>query len=159
MGMKTQTTDLVYAGIPAAALHAIRVAGADAYEHPIAARAAGGGEPIRCCLRLAQPGESIAMIAFRPAVMGGPYAEIGPVFIHAEACAGGVAQPDFPADFVDRRAVLRPYDAEGLMLDGLVAEPGESERLLDDLFADAAVDSVQVRNVIAGCWNFTVHRA
>ena len=61
-------------------------------------------------------------------------------------------------DFRDRRAVLRPYDASGQMLDGVVAEPGTSETELKRLFEDPAVDTVQVRNVIAGCWNFTVRR-
>jgi hypothetical protein len=44
------------------------------------------------------------------------------------------------------------------MLDGVVAEPGTSETELKRLFEDPAVDTVQVRNVVAGCWNFTVRR-
>jgi hypothetical protein len=44
------------------------------------------------------------------------------------------------------------------MLDGLVKEPGTSERDLR-LFAAPVVALVHVRNVVAGCWNFSVRRA
>ena len=98
------------------------------------------------------------LVAHRPSALGGPYAEVGPVFVHAEAC-GGYRTPDtFPTEFRDRRAVLRAYDADGLMLDGVLAEPGQSERLVRELLADSRVAQVQVRNVVAGCWNFTVRR-
>lgn len=157
--MTKQPADLVYAGVPAAALRAIRAAGVDSFDNPVAATDAGGGELLRCCLRLARAGESISLIAFQPPNHGGPYAEIGPVFIHTDHCSGGAVLTAFPRDFLSRRAVLRPYDADGAMLDGDLAEPGESEQLLRRLFADPAVETVQVRNVIAGCWNFTVHRA
>jgi hypothetical protein len=45
------------------------------------------------------------------------------------------------------------------MLDGLVAEPGESTAGLERLFTDPRVASVHVRNVVAGCWNFSVRRS
>jgi hypothetical protein len=102
--------------------------------------------------------DRIALIAYRPSPLGGPYAEVGPVFVHAEPCPG-YAGPEFPADFRERRAVLRPYDAAGQMLDGVLAEPGTSEGELKRLFDDPDVALVHVRNVIAGCWNFSVRRA
>ncbi|MEP7056108.1 MAG: DUF1203 domain-containing protein, partial [Actinomycetota bacterium] len=159
MGMTTQTAHLVYDGVPAATLRSIRASACDQFGNVLFVRTAAGGEPLRCCLRLARAGDSIALIAFQPAGTGGPYAEIGPLFIHTEPCAEEPSRTEFPADFRDRRAVLRPYDADGQMLDGVLAESGESERLLPEMFADPAVQTVQVRNVIAGCWNFTVRRA
>jgi hypothetical protein len=153
--METDSSDLLFEGVPAETLHRLRDRAADDFGNPLVARPAVGGEPLRCCLRLAAPGDSIALIAFQPSTRGGPYAEIGPVFIHRVDCGGGVPQRCFPADFRDRRAVLRPYDAGGLMLDGVVAPPGESEELLRQLLSDEAVAFVQVRNVVAGCWNFT----
>ena len=44
------------------------------------------------------------------------------------------------------------------MLTGVLAGPGTSESELQRLFADPAVALVHVRNVIAGCWNFSVRR-
>lgn len=150
---------LEYTGIPAADLDRIRCNRRDDFGHQLVERAAEAGLPLRCCLRLAEAGERIALIAFRPSSLGGPYAEVGPVFVHTGDCPGYPAADAFPPDFAGRRAVLRPYDAAGLMMAGLVAAPGESPAALERLFADPRVASVHVRNVVAGCWNFSVRRA
>jgi len=150
-------TELEYVAVPAAELDRIRCNGYDDFGNVVVSRVAGGGEPLRCCLTLAPPGDRIALVSHRPMTSGGPYAEVGPVFVHLTDCPAPAADA-FPEDFQDRRAVLRPYDAAGQMLDGVLAEPGTSVKELERLFDDPAVDSVQVRNVIAGCWNFTVRR-
>lgn len=156
MGM---TSTLEFLPVPAQVLERIRATGRDAFGNAATPQARVAGLPLRCCLRLSRDGERVLLVAHRPSEHGGPYAEVGPVFVHAEAC-GGYRTPDtFPAEFRDRRAVLRPYDAAGLMLDGVLAEPGQSERLVGELLADPRVAQVQVRNVVAGCWNFTVRRA
>jgi hypothetical protein len=148
---------LRYEGVPASELDRIRCNRHDDFGNVVVPRTSGGGEPLRCCLTIAAAGEDIALVSHRPMAVGGPYAEVGPVFMHVSDCPGP-ADGGFPFDFRDRRAVLRPYDATGQMLDGVVAEPGTSETELKRLFEDGSVDTVQVRNVIAGCWNFTVRR-
>jgi Protein of unknown function (DUF1203) len=150
-------TDLEFVPVPPADLDRIRSNGIDDYGNPFTVRTTGAGAPLRCCLTLSTDGEQVALIAYRPSPLGGPYAEVGPVFVHAEACRG-FAGDVFPADFRERRAVLRPYDADGLMLDGIVAERGTSEDELKRLFNDPEVALVHVRNLIAGCWNFSVRR-
>lgn len=150
-------TELEFVPVPATDLDRIRCNGHDDFGNPLVARTSGAGAPLRCCLRLSFEGEQIALVSHRPSSLGGPYAEVGPVFIHAGPCPGFTGS-SFPADFADRRAVLRPYDSTGQMLDGVLAEPGESEGELKRLFDDPSVALVQVRNVIAGCWNFSVRR-
>ena len=150
-------TDLEFVPVPPADLNRIRCNGIDDYGNPFTVQTTEAGVPLRCCLSLSTDGEQVALIAHRPSPLGGPYAEVGPVFVHAEACPG-FAGDGFPADFSERRAVLRPYDADGLMLDGVVAEPGTSDGELKRLFDDPEVALVHVRNLIAGCWNFSVRR-
>lgn len=152
------TTELEFVAVPRADLDRIRCNGHDDFGHPSTTLTAKAGQPLRCCLTLSTDGDQIALIAYRPSPLGGPYAEVGPVFIHATQCQGYTGD-GFPEDFRDRRAVLRPYDVDGQMLDGLVAEPGTSEGELKRLFADPVVALVHVRNVVAGCWNFSVRRA
>lgn len=153
----TGMTELEFVPFPPADLDRIRCNGHDDFGNPLVVRSVGAGAPLRCCLTLSRDGDQVALIAHRPSSLGGPYAEVGPVFVHADECPG-YSGSSFPADFADRRAVLRPYDAAGLMLDGVLAEPGESEGELKRLFDDPSVAVVQVRNVIAGCWNFSVRR-
>jgi Protein of unknown function (DUF1203) len=150
-------SELEYLPVPGSDLDRIRRNGHDDHGNPLVTQTSGAGAPLRCCLRLSMDGEQIALISYQPSSLGGPYAEVGPVFIHVDECPG-FAGPEFPGDFRDRRAVLRPYDAAGLMLDGVLAEPGTSEKELTRLFEDPRVDLVHVRNVIAGCWNFSVRR-
>ncbi|WP_329002972.1 DUF1203 domain-containing protein [Kribbella sp. NBC_00709] len=151
-------TELRYEGVPGSELKRIRCNGYDDFGNAVVSRTSEeGGEPLRCCLTLAVTGAQITLVSHRPMTAGGPYAEVGPVFVHLTDC-GGPAEDGFPIDYRDRQAVLRPYDAAGQMLDGVVAEPGTSETELKRLFEDPAVDTVQVRNVVAGCWNFTVRR-
>jgi hypothetical protein len=151
-------TELSYEGVPASELERIRCNGHDDFGNAVVSRPSeDGGEPLRCCLTLARAGEQITLVGHRPMTAGGPYAEIGPVFVHVADCPAPVTD-GFPIDYRDRQAVLRPYDVVGQMLDGVVAEPGTSETELKRLFEDPAVDTVQVRNVVAGCWNFTVRR-
>ena len=155
----TSAPPLQYVPVPPAVLDRIRRTGSDDFGNPVAARTHPAGAPLRCCLRISTDDERLLLIAHRPSALGGPYAEVGPVFVHADRCPGYETVHTFPADFRGRRAVLRPYDAAGLMLDGVIAEPGESERLVRKLLTDPHVDHVQVRNVVAGCWNFSVRRA
>ena len=150
-------TELEFVPVPVSDLDRIRCNGHDDYGHPLVPQTAAAGAPLRCCLTLSSEGEQIALISHRPSSLGGPYAEVGPVFVHVEPCPG-FTDSSFPTDFVERRAVLRPYDATGQMLDGVLVEPGESEAELKRLFDDPAVALVHVRNVIAGCWNFSVRR-
>ncbi len=151
-------SELEFLPVPATDLDRIRCNGHDDHGNPLVAFDSGAGAPLRCCLRMSTKGEQITLIAYRPSPLGGPYAEVGPVFVHATECPGP-SDPDFPADFRERRAVLRPYDASGQMLDGVLAEPGTAPGELKRLFDDPAVELVHVRNVIAGCWNFSVRRA
>ena len=150
-------SELEYLPVPAADLDRIRCNGHDDYGNRLLPQISGDGAPLRCCLRLSVAGEEISLIAHRPSPLGGAYAEVGPVFIHVGECPG-YAGDGFPSDFLERHAVLRPYDEAGLMLDGVLAEPGTSEGELKRLFDDPAVALVHVRNVVAGCWNFSVRR-
>ncbi|UUU33908.1 DUF1203 domain-containing protein [Streptomyces sp. CA-210063] len=124
-----------------------------------------GGAPLRCCLRRSEPGEQIALVSYAPlrrwaagtGVDPGAYDEQGPVFIHAEECAG----PDgdrYP--FTNAHRTVRRYSAEGRILGGrLVEEPEEFGLAFDEAFADPEVALVHVRAVEYGCFLFEVRRS
>jgi len=118
-----------------------------------------GGAPLRCCLRDAQPGERIALIAYRPASVGGPYAEVGPVFVHAEACAGYADVDRYPEGFRGRNQLLRAYDAQGRQVENVVVDGAAAERGIAGLLARPDVAYLHSRNVLAGCYMFAVHPA
>src|SRR6185503_10303206 len=96
--MTTSINTIVYAAIPAAVLDQLRILD-DAGRPPVSSVDDEGGSPLRCCLRRARPGERVSLVSYAPlrrwaanaGAEPGPYDEQGPVFIHAEACAGPTA--------------------------------------------------------------------
>lgn len=71
--------------------------------------AEGPANPCRHCLRLIPAGEQKLVLAYRPFDALQPYAETGPIFLHAEPCERYQAET-VPAwfDFLDP-AIVRGY--------------------------------------------------
>lgn len=123
-----------------------------------------GGAPLRCCLRRSEPGERIALVSYAPlrrwaARTGadpGAYDEQGPVFVHAEECAG----PDGEGlPFVNAHRTVRRYSAEGHILGGRLVEDADGfDVAFEEAFDDPAVALVHVRAVEYGCFLYEVRR-
>ena len=148
--------------IPAEVLERIRAAGHDDFGNPLEpVTSEEGGEPMRCCLRRAAPGDRMGLIAYRPFARPGPYAESGPVFIHAEACEGYAGIGSYPPGYRDwPTMVFRPYHYDGSIAYDAIAlgdGPG-AETLIAGLLADPAIEFIHARNVYAGCYMFRIGR-
>jgi Protein of unknown function (DUF1203) len=122
-----------------------------------------GGAPLRCCLRRSAPGEHIALVSYAPqrrraaehGVDPGAYDEQGPVFIHADECAG----PDGDAlPFANAHRTVRRYSGDGRIVGGRLVEPGDFEASFAEAFADPEVAFVHVRAVEYGCFLYEVRR-
>ena len=127
---------------------------------------AEGGSPLRCCLRLSEPGEKMLLASYAPlrrwaADAGadpGAYDEMGPVFLHAAPCEG-TADDHYPEVGTLPR-VFRAYDARGNIVGGtFVPEGGDPERAVGELFDDPAVAFVHARALVHGCFTFAIDRA
>jgi hypothetical protein len=150
----------VVAAIPAHDLTRIRAVGTDDFGNRLSPTVdQAGGSPLRCCLRDARPGERIVLISYRPFPWLGPYAEVGPVFVHAEVCDGYDQPYRYPEGFAHRRQLLRAYDHCHRICDGLAVKDGsQAQRVLSWLLSRPEVDFVHSRNVEWGCYMFTVRR-
>ena len=154
----TQAGTLTYLPIPAEELDAIRTAGRDEAGNVLEIQVpAEGGAPLRCCLREARAGERLLLIAYTPPGTAGAYAERGPVFIHAERCDGYPEPHAYPAGLIGRQQVVRAYDRQGRIADGvLVADGHQAQGVIAGLLARPEVVLVHLRNVGYGCYNFCV---
>jgi hypothetical protein len=118
-----------------------------------------GGAPLRCCLRDSRAGERIALVAVTPEGPQGAYRETGPVFLHADECAGP-ADTGYPEEFRRRTQVFRAYNHAGVIVGGHVVPPGTGqEEAAAGLFADPDVAFLQTRNVVFGCYMLTIKRS
>jgi Protein of unknown function (DUF1203) len=154
--------------IPSTTLAEIRLAGRDRFGNELTPIVdADGGSPLRCCLRRSTPGEELYLIAYRPFTRPGPYAETGPVFVHADPCAGYSENDAYPAGYRDwSPMVFRPYrhhaelDCDAIAYDAIQIGGGDTaESLIRDIFTDPIIDFIHTRNVHAGCFMFSVTRA
>ncbi|MFA3872439.1 DUF1203 domain-containing protein [Streptomyces sp. MMCC 100] len=148
--------------VPPAALKELRATD-DAGRVPAPVTDYEGGAPLRCCLRRSRAGERIALVSYAPlrrwaAETGadpGAYDEQGPVFIHAEECAG----PDGDGlAFTNAHRTVRRYSAQGRILGGQLVEPDGFVPALREAFDDPAVAFVHVRAVEYGCFLYEVRR-
>jgi hypothetical protein len=159
--MPMTTSTLVFEPIPTAELARIRAAGADEAGNRLAPLAdAPVGSPLRCCLREARPGDQVLLIAHTPPGTSGAYAERGPVFIHAGPCDGYLTPQAYPPELSHRQQVVRAYDHQGRIADGILADDGEhAAKVIRELLGRPDVALVHLRNVGYGCYNFAVRRA
>ena len=140
-------------------LDAVREAGEDGHGDAFAPYpATGEGEPLRCCLRYARPGEPIALISYAPFELASPWREVGPVYVHAERCAGYDAQSGLPDELRRGPRVLRTYRPDGTMnYDHITLVDDEDlEPALEKLLALPDVGTVHVRNVLPQCFVYAV---
>ena len=71
-----------------------------------------------------------------------------------------------PAEYVDaipaaldRRILsLRAFDANGMMIDAALAQPGEADPAIRKLLANPAADHVDAHNAIRGCLAARIER-
>lgn len=154
---------LLFQALPAHELHRIRRAGVDDHGHDLRVfvNHEDAGVSLRCCLREARVGERIALLAWRPLddAPGSVYAEVGPVFVHADDCPGYTDDRRYPEGFRHRQQVLHSYTEAGDMLDTVITDGRNAEAAISALLAAPDAVVVHSRNVQAGCYMFAIrHR-
>jgi Protein of unknown function (DUF1203) len=151
-------TSFTVHAIPADELERLRAKGTDAGGNPVEHLIAGGGEPLRCCLRSADPGETIVLFGYEPPLPPSPYRETGAVFAHAEACRG--PNGGYPEHWRGRPQVLRAYDRRGWIHDTTRVHDGsDPEGVIATMLEHPEVVEIHSRNIAYGCWMFRVTRA
>jgi hypothetical protein len=152
---------LAVRGIPTADARALRAGGPDAHgQPPLSIVAEGLANPCRHCLQLIAEGDRKLVLAYRPFGAPQPYAETGPIFLHAADCPRYDAH-ELPAWFAFLSpALVRGYDAR----DWIVYETGQvvpGAALADTcraLLAREDVAYVHIRSKF-NCFQCSVERA
>ncbi|HUA08850.1 MAG TPA: DUF1203 domain-containing protein [Candidatus Acidoferrales bacterium] len=154
--MTTQTSiALAYLPLPAEIAGEARRTLRDRFGHDL--RVERNQAPCRSCLRIANEPEDLILLSYQPLPDRNPYAEIGPIFIHARACEP-YAAAEFPSDFRVRELIVRAYDRDGRIADALVAAPGEAEAACAAFLSRDEIAEVHVRHRSYTCYDFKVVR-
>lgn len=133
----------------------------DANGQPAVRRTARGmANPCRHCLQLIADGEPMLVLAHRPFAEPQPYAEVGPIFIHADECPHYDA-PTLPPWFAYLTpALVRGYGADHWIKyeTGSVVAGPELTTTCQTILADPDVAYVHVRSKY-NCFQCRVDRA
>lgn len=153
-------TALLVQAIDPAYLASVRRTGMDDHGNRLCPSAATGeGEPLRCCLRYAREGEQIALISYAPFDQPSVWREIGPVYIHATACAGYTQTGELPEQLAHGPRVLRTYRADRTMNyehNTVVEDRIELAPIVTLLLSTGDVAIVHVRTVKPQCFLYSV---
>jgi Protein of unknown function (DUF1203) len=146
--------------IDPARLEAVRATGADGHGNQLRPFAATGqGEPLRCCLRYAEPGEQITLISYAPFEEASVWREVGPVYIHAARCEGYTATGRLPDQLATGPRVLRTYRADDTMNyehNTVVTEEADLQPIIERLLSEPDVTTVHVRTLAPQCFLYAV---
>jgi hypothetical protein len=154
------TNSLLVHAIDPARLDVIRTAGADGHGNQLRAFAATGqGEPLRCCLRYAEPAEQITLISYAPFEHPSVWREVGPVYIHAARCEGYTPTGRLPEQLATGPRVLRTYRAGDTMNyehNSVVTGEADLQPIIERLLTKPDVTTVHVRTLAPQCFLYAV---
>ncbi len=114
--------------------------------------------PCRSCLTIPSSPESLILLSYQPLPDRNPYAEIGPIFVHARDCKPYELLDSFPEDFAGRELILRAYNYDGEISDAMIGAPGKIPALAARLLSDPNVHEVHVRHLSYTCYDFKIVR-
>ncbi|WP_127598851.1 DUF1203 domain-containing protein [Nitratireductor alexandrii] len=100
-----------FVALPTDAVRALQAGGTDAYGNVPERHISDASKvPCRHCLRNVDEGEPYLILAYRPFADLQPYAETGPIFLHAEHCQRATESDVMPVMFQATPAyILRGY--------------------------------------------------
>lgn len=137
--------------------------GADSYGHkPQRAISDGSAIPCRHCLQAVEKGDEYLILAYRPFSAPQPYAETGPIFVHAKAClayrdSGQLLPPVFE---LSPNYIVRGYGSDERIVYGTGAVTANSEirNYADTLLQNPEIEFVHVRSASNNCWQAKITR-
>lgn len=132
----------------------------DAYGLAPERRVSPGGYPCRHCLSDIAEGEGYLTLAYRPFPTLQPYAETGPIFLHAERCPRYAASDMLPPMLASPDYIVRGYDTDDRIVygTGAVTPTAEIADRAARLLADPAIAYVHVRSARNNCYQCRIER-
>lgn len=119
------------------------------------------GLPCRHCLQEVAAGEPYLILAHRPFPELQPYAEAGPIFLHADACPRHAESTEVPTMFQTwERVLIRGYSAQNRIIygTGQVVTPSQLPAAAEQLLARPEVAYIHMRSATNNCYQCRIER-
>lgn len=147
--------------IPTPIVRAYQAGGLDANgQTPERSVSDGDGNPCRHCLKMIPEGAAMLVLAHRPFPAPQPYAELGPIFLCADACDAAVAGTDLPEMLTSPDYIVRGYGANDRIVYGTggVVSTDQIAAQASAKLADLNVAYVHVRSARNNCYQVRIDR-
>jgi hypothetical protein len=155
---------LNYSGMPSDLAAGYRAGALDANgQLPERRISDGDGVPCRHCLENVAAGATYLVLAYRPFPAPQPYAELGPIFLHAEACPAYEPAAGLPER--EQRGssgrILRGYGADDRIVygTGIVVANDGIEAAAAAILERPDVAYVHMRSATNNCFTLRIDRA
>ena len=121
----------------------------------------GSGIPCRHCQQEVTAGDAYLILAYLPFDSLQPYAEMGPIFLHADSCQRYAESDDMPPMFLSREAfLLKGYGTDNRIIygTGKIVKTSELTSYATELLDDPVVAYVHVRSALNNCFTCRIDR-
>ena len=156
-------TDILFHAMPSEDAEAFWAGGRDAYGFPPETMVSDGpGHPCRHCRGTIDEGEELFVFAYRPFPELQPYAETGPVFLHAKACKRYRAEEVQPSVLqTSKDYILRGYGDNNRIVygTGAVTLKEDVSDYAARLFERDDIAYIHVRSARNNCYQCRIDRA
>ncbi len=150
-----------FVAMPTARVTALQAGQPDANgQSPERAISDGDGVPCRHCLELVAAGEPYLILAHRPFSTLQPYAECGPIFLHANCCNSYSSHAELPPMLGSPQYIVRGYSSDERILygTGKVVQTVQIAAYATQLLERDAVAFIHVRSASNNCFQCRIER-
>ncbi len=115
------------------------------------------GFPCRVSLTDRDIGETVLLLNHVSHDVAGPYRASHAIFVTEGVEAAAEYIDEVPPAFA-RVLSLRGFDAEGMMVDAVLTQPGEADAGIRRLFENPAIEMIHAHNATRGCFAAKIER-
>lgn len=155
-------TAIRFLALPTEQVRALQAGGPDAYGlTPEKRFSDGAGIPCRHCLTEVAAGEAYLILAHRPFAARQPYAETGPIFLHAAPCERHAESAKTPAMFLEwEQLLMKGYSADERIVygTGQVLATAEVAAAAARLLEHPGIAFVDLRSAKNNCFQARIVR-
>jgi hypothetical protein len=148
--------------LPTEAVRALQRGGPDAYGRaPERNISDGAGVPCLHCMKNVAEGHAYLIVAYRPFPGLQPYAETGPIFLHAQECERAAEVDTLPEMLASSDYIVRGYGEDDRIVygTGAVIPTGDIAARAGKLFERDDVAYIHVRSARNNCYQCRIERA
>ena len=114
--------------------------------------------PCRVSLTDREVGEKVLLLNHVSHDVANPYRASHAIFVTESVEPAAEYVDEVPPVFAPRILSLRGFDKDGMMVEAVIAQPGEADSAIRGLFANDAVETIHVHNATRGCFAAKVER-